>query len=311
MAVKENVKVLGINDFCSTGGHLEFQKNCLNNNIYPLLNIEYLAFDQDLSDQNIRINDPVNAGRMYLVGKGLKNNLSGRYSSIFFELRNAQKELAKKIILKVNEFFDSKGEKNKIDYEEIQLKIAKDFIGERHIAKAIKDNFNVGTMTETEIRNKFLKKNGIAYIKEPSDIFLNIFDCIEMIRNAGGVPCYPVLFDNKNGEFTEYEKDLNQLYKNLKKLDIKHLDIFPDRNNINNVYRIVSFFKQKGFHILFGTEHNTEEIKPITVKTQNKEKLENTIISTAYDGCCSIASHQNGGNLDDIRYGNEIIKSYI
>jgi len=38
---------------------------------------------------------------------------------------------------------------------------------------------------------------------------MSLEEVIEIITNAGGIPCYPVLLDDRNGNYTEYEKDRN------------------------------------------------------------------------------------------------------
>ncbi len=72
MAMQEKVAVLGINDFYTTGGYPEFAALALEHHVFPLFNIEFMALQPEEQRQGIRVNDPVNPGRTYLSGKGLK-----------------------------------------------------------------------------------------------------------------------------------------------------------------------------------------------------------------------------------------------
>ena len=71
MAREENVVLLGINDFFTVDGYKEFYQNALESGVFPLFNIEFIGLSGEMQQNNIRINDPVNPGRMYLSGKGL------------------------------------------------------------------------------------------------------------------------------------------------------------------------------------------------------------------------------------------------
>ena len=54
----------------------------------------------------------------------------------------------------------------------------------------------------------------------------------------------------------------------------------------------VQFFHEKGFIILFGTEHNTPELTPLKVCCRDKVQLDEELKMIAYEGACIIAAHQ-------------------
>lgn len=313
LAEKDEVKILGINDFFSTKGFFEFSSLAKQYKIYPLLNIEFLAYSPEFFNSRTRINDPTNPGRIYFVGKGLNPNavLSNKNFEIFTKAKNAHETRIRKMIDKINNFFSENHIKEKISYENIKNTQAKDFVGERHLAKEIKNVFKIKNISEDEIRNKFLKQNCPAFIEESIDSFLSIEDCINIIKNLGGIPCYPVLLDYKNGEMTEFEKDFDSLYNNLLNMGIKHLDVIPDRNDPENVKKFINFFDKKGFYILLGTEHNTSQKKRIRVTFKNNIELDEETSIISYKGCCSIAAHTEGNGENNIKEGENIIKSHI
>lgn len=311
LAKKDAVKVLGINDFYSVGGYGEFRDLAQANKIYAMYNAEFLALEPNFQHSKTRINDPSNCGRMYIVGKGFHpdgfGDMDHRCRNLLKTAIDSQVAHTKKIIERVNEFYNS----NLVSYEGIMKNGAKDFVGERHIAREIKRVYAVDNATEVDIRTKILKRGGPAYVEESEENFLTVTQCIEVIRSAKGIPCYPVLFDYGSNQFTEFESDLESMYKFLVKLGIKHLDIIPDRNSIENLKRLVEFFDKRGFYIMFGTEHNTHEMKRVRVTHKNGTELDQKLIDIAYKGCCSIAAWQAGLSEDDIECGDSVIKTYI
>ena len=68
MAGKENVKVLGINDFYTTDGYEEFNYLANKFRIFPMFNIEFMALQKDLQADGITLNYPNNPGRTYFSG---------------------------------------------------------------------------------------------------------------------------------------------------------------------------------------------------------------------------------------------------
>ena len=70
MARNESIALLGINDFYVTDGYTPFYKGCLNNRVFPLFNIEFIGLMKKEQQKGIRINDPINPGRIYFSGKG-------------------------------------------------------------------------------------------------------------------------------------------------------------------------------------------------------------------------------------------------
>ena len=60
MAVEEQVKVLGINDFNTAEGYDEFYDACTKAGIYPLFNIEFTGVIEEYRATNIRVNDTNN-----------------------------------------------------------------------------------------------------------------------------------------------------------------------------------------------------------------------------------------------------------
>jgi len=358
MARKEKVDVLGINDFYTMAGYREFSEWAEIYRIFPLYNIEFMALQKDLQEKGIRVNDPINPGRTYFSGKGLKYpvNLSG---SVLKQLQNVQKGSncqTREMVEKLNDFLKELNVDIRFSFDEIKKKYARNLLRERHIAKALREKISevffdeekqkafyvklfsgkalkssikdeVGL--ENEIRSNLLKSGGKAFVAEDDQAFLSLEQIIEIIINAGGIPCYPVLLDNSKGEYTDYEGDFDKLYRNLVAKKIYSIELIPGRNRPEILEKFVNFFNEKGFVITFGTEHNTPRLDPITVLDGNKKQLSDKMKKISYEGACVIAAHQyfisigekgylkkNGrARLKErkyfINFGNIVIKHFI
>jgi len=321
MAEKENVDVLGINDFYTMDGYREFSDWAEIFKIFPLYNIEFMALQKDLQMKGIRVNDPNNPGRTYFSGKGLKFpiTLKGSVKERLQNIQNGSNCQTREMIEKLNNFLKELKVDISFSFDEVKNKYARNLLRERHIAKAlrekisevfpeeedqksfylklfsgknVKSSLNDEVSLENEIRSNLLKSGGKAFVAEDDNAFLSLEQVIEIIIKAGGIPCYPVLLDNNKGEYTDYERDFDQLYKNLISKKIYSVELIPGRNRPENFERFVNFFNNKGFVITFGTEHNTPRLDPITVLDGNKKPLSDEMKKISYEGACIIAAHQ-------------------
>ena len=321
IATSENVKVLGINDFNTTDGYVEFFKLALKYKIFPLYNIEFMGMLADEQANGIRVNDPNNPGRTYFSGKGLRYpvQMDEKNEKILNSIVNESFYQVEEMISKLNDYLQLIGSDIRIDIDEIREKWAKELVRERHIAKALRikifEEFSTDDKRvmflekllgeyvsesliddvpalENKIRARLLKKGGVAYAEENEKAFPEIEKIIEIIVNAGGIPCYPVLLDDKNGNFTEYESDSMELMRKLKKLNVPSIELIPGRNDFNKLKEFVSFFDKNGFVITLGTEHNTPAMEPVTVSCRNGKALDRELLSISYRGTSVIAAHQ-------------------
>ena len=145
---------------------------------------------------------------------------------------------------------------------------------------------------ENEIRGNLLKSGGKAFVEEDDKAFMSIDEVIKIIVGAGGIPCYPVLLDDKNGTYTEYEADNEKLYAELTKRNIGCIELIPGRNGASHLEKFVKFFDSKGFVVNFGTEHNAPDMIPLTCDTRGKVALSPEMRRISFEGACVIAAHQ-------------------
>ena len=321
MATSENIKVLGINDFNTTDGYVEFYKLALKYKIFPLFNIEFMGMLADEQANGILVNDPNNPGRTYFSGKGLRYpaQMGEKNKKILNSIVNESFCQVEEMICKLNDYLKQIGSDIRIGIDEIREKWAKELVRERHIAKALRikifEKFSTEKehrifleklfknrmpqtlpddlpALENEIRARLLKKGGVAYEKENEKAFPEIEKVIEIIVNAGGIPCYPVLLDDKNGNYTEYESDPVKLLEKLKERKVSSIELIPGRNDFNKLKEVVLFFDKNGFVVTLGTEHNTPAMEPITVSCREGKALDRELEFISYRGASVIVAHQ-------------------
>jgi hypothetical protein len=276
---------------------------------------------KDLQEAGIRVNDPNNPGRTYFSGKGLRYpvKMSEKSRQKIKTLQEESNRQTYQMVEKLNTFFAENQIDLHFDAADLQKKLAKSLFRERHIAQAIrlavfkeestadgrkrlfqkifsgkelKAPLGRVASVENEIRSNLLKAGGTAFVPEDPKAFLPLEEVIELIIDAGGIPCYPVLLDDANGNFTDYEADKEKLLKKLVKNDVYSIELIPGRNDCEILKDFVSFFNQNGFVITFGTEHNTPQLDPLKVTCRGGLPLDKALMQINYEGASVIAAHQ-------------------
>ena len=321
MAVNENVRVLGINDFYVTDGYDEFSELARRYRIYPLFNIEFIALSKELQEQGIRVNDPNNPGRTYICGKGLKypSVLKENYRKMLENIKAESQLQIVEMLEKLNVWLKETGMNFLLSYEEIRSRFARQMVRERHIAQALHHvvfehypddalrgevlkkiyggipsgvNIHHSAALENELRNNLLKAGKKAFVPENEKAFLSIEQVGEIITEAGGIPCYPVLLDDAAGNITEFEADRERLCQSLTDMNIRCIELIPQRNKLEIMEPFVRYFYERGFVITFGTEHNAPGLIPLTPCCRGDVPLTDFLMQVNYNGACVIAAHQ-------------------
>ena len=321
LAKAEGVSVLGINDFYTTDGYDEFAALAVKHKVFPLFNIEFMALQSHLQEAGVRVNDPSNPGRTYFSGKGLRQP-AGMSKASFEKIKNLQLESNRQtyeMVERLNAFMTEIQVGIIFDAKALHQRLAKNLFRERHIAQAVRigvfsfyedevdrrrilqkifsgkevksplDNFAV---LENEIRGNLLKAGGAAFVPEDPKAFLSLDEVIELIVDAGGIPCYPVLLDDPKGVCTDYEADKEKLLVELVKNDVYSIELIPGRNDFHILKDFVTYFHQNGFVITFGSEHNTPQLDPMKITCRGGVELDEELKQICYEGTAVIAAHQ-------------------
>lgn len=321
LARKEKISILGINDFYVTDGYEEFHDGSIKSGIFPLFNIEFIGLIKLQQKKGTRINDPNNPGRIYFCGKGLDYpfRIDKKYSSLLSAVREETQKQLITMVDKLNVIIREVDPALGLDFENIRKRFAKELVRERHLAKAIrilakerydsepgqmafiealfggkksKTGMNDPSALENEIRSNLLKAGGKAFVEEDDKSFLDIDTILNIILNAGGIPCYPVLLDDPSGKYTEFEQDPQKLCEILSELGIGCIELIPGRNDHGKLEEFVEFFHSNNFVITFGTEHNTPEMIPLVITARGGAELNKRMKEINIRGACILAAHQ-------------------
>ena len=321
MAVAENVKVVGINDFYSTNGYPDWVEGCETRKLFPLFNIEYISLNRADQAAGIKVNDPNNPGRTYLSGKGLAfpAQLEEPFATSLHVVRTESNIQTQKMCTRLNHLLDNCRATFELNYLEIRQTLTKGLVRERHLAQALrekiahkyphtedqqafykklfsgkemKSDINNSAAVENEIRGNLLKAGGAAFIPETPEAFLDMEMVCKMILNAGGIPTYPFLADDNNGNFTEFEAPKEKVIEILRKRNICSVEFITTRNSIGVLEEYAGYFHNQGFVVTFGTEHNTPAMEPVELFARNKTPLSKTLLEINYAGACVLAAHQ-------------------
>ena len=322
-AVAENVKVVGINDFNTAAGYDEWFAGCKKRRLYPLFNIELISLNEDDQKKGLRVNDPANPGRTYISGKGLKYpfNLSEPFATQLAAAQRKSNEQVELMCEKLNAILDANNIRFTLDFGWIKKELTKGNIRERHLAKALRmkvyefaenDESGIREMleqrfggfelksspkniadVENEIRTNLLKAGGPAFVSEKPDAFLSIDAVCKIILNAGGIPTYPFLADDKNGNYTDFENDLERVAKELKERGFHSVEFITTRNDVQLLEKYAGYLYDAGFVVTFGSEHNTPAMEPIELFARNSTPLTDKLMKINYEGACVIAAHQH------------------
>ena len=321
MAVNEDVKVTGINDFYTTDGYLKWAEGCVRRKIFPLFNIELISLNRTDQAAGIKVNDPNNPGRTYLSGKGLSfpPKLDEPYASTLGSVRQESNLQVRQMCHKLNEVLTGLNAGFQLDFEEIRTQLTMGMVRERHLAKALrekiaskitdsveqqqfyqkifggkalKSDIENFAAIENEIRGNLLKAGGAAFIPESLEAFPDMEMVCQIILNAGGIPTYPFLADDNNGNFTEFEASKETAFEMLLQRNIWSVEFIPTRNSIEVLDEYASYFNDNGLVVSFGTEHNTPAMEPIEVFARNSTALTERLLKINYEGACITAAHQ-------------------
>lgn len=321
LAKAEGVSVLGINDFYTTDGYNEFAELAVKHKVFPLFNIEFMALQSHLQEAGVRVNDPSNPGRTYFSGKGLRQP-AGMSEASFKKIKDLQLESNRQtyeMVDKLNDFMASIQVGILFDAKALHQRLAKNLFRERHIAQAVRIGVfrfyeddadrkrilqkifsgkevkspleNIAAL-ENEIRGNLLKAGGAAFVPEDPKAFLSLNEVIELIIDAGGIPCYPVLLDDPKGVCTDYEADKEKLLQELVNNDVYSIELIPGRNDFHVLKDFVTYFHRNGFVVTFGSEHNTPQLDPMKITCRGSVELDDELKQICYEGTAVIAAHK-------------------
>ncbi len=321
-AVAENVSVVGINDFYTAKGYEAWADGCRKRRLYPLFGIELISLNEADQKAGLRVNDPANPGRTYLSGKGMSHpfRLSEPYATLLSTVQAESNRQVEALCVKLNDHLREKEASFILDVEQIKRKLTSGSLRERHLARALRMKvydacnneeaaiqslltklFDGKTMkssvsdiaaVENEIRGNLLKAGGAAFVPEEATAFLPMEKVQELIVAAGGIPTYPFLADDAQGNYTDFESDLDRVADQLTERGFHSVEFITTRNNVSLLERYAAYLHDRGFVVTFGSEHNSPAMEPIELFARHGVPLTDRLKLINYEGACLIAAHQ-------------------
>jgi len=284
---RAGLEVMGINDHYTISGHKEFRRACVILGLKSTFSIEAMAMSVEAKNSGERYNDPKNPGRIYLCGKGVVHDLKVGSSSehLLSSIRRAFRERCERMTEKVSALLSSIDPSLILSFDDVLKLTPRGNVTERHVAQAvietIRRNFpkkedqrrllenllgNLGDedlsredKLQNLVRNKLLKAGGPAYVEEPEEVFPSVEILVNLFRDYGAIPTYPVL----GNPITEKEKNLGSLFNELEEYGIYAVEVIPKRNTRGRLREILKEAEKHGFPVFSGTEHNTKALEPL------------------------------------------------
>ena len=144
LAEKEDVEVIGINDFFVADGYDQFYNSAVKARKFPLFNVEFIGLIPAFQQKGITVNDPNNPGRIYFSGKGLNYPYSvseenAKFLQGLFEESQVQ---VKEMVEKADQLLQAIDADLTLTYKGVKGAYAKELVRERHIATAIRSLVN-------------------------------------------------------------------------------------------------------------------------------------------------------------------------
>ncbi|MDR2139936.1 MAG: hypothetical protein LBP50_10365 [Tannerella sp.] len=321
-AANENVKIVGINDFYSMDGYVEWRDEALKRRLFPLFNIEFISLQEEDQAKGVRVNDPNNSGRTYLSGKGLKcpPDLPEPWAAQLADVRSESNRQVKRMCDRLNETLAAHDAGFSLDFARIERELTRGAVRERHLAKALRmeathhlkgngaamaalferlfggkalqSRTDHHATVENEIRGNLLKAGGAAFVPEDPKAFLPMETVCRIILAAGGIPTYPFLADDAKGDFTDFEQDVVQTAETLKRRGIHSVEFITTRNSVEALERYAGYLHDHGFVVTFGSEHNTPAMEPVELFARGGVPLTVRLKQINYEGACVVAAHQ-------------------
>ncbi len=321
--VAEGARAIGISNFYDQNVYTLFAEKATAAGIVPLFGLEMITFAPDLAERGVRVNDPANAGRYYICGKGISpfREKTPEADRIATEIRQGNDERAAAQVEKVRLHMQHSAVPgaDALTVEAISADVARRggvpvewvSLQERHIARAAQEvlaglpkdvrlaaldrlygqpsgvDVDNAVALQGEIRSRLLKTGAPAFVPE---VPLSFDDAYRYILDMGGIPVYPTLADGAD-PICEYETPAADLAADVIKRHIYAAELIPIRNKSACVDEYVRAFRDAGLVVVAGTEHNTADRIPLDPACVDGP-LSAYARQAFWEGTCVVAAHQ-------------------
>ncbi|MEJ5171694.1 MAG: hypothetical protein WHU10_11960, partial [Fimbriimonadales bacterium] len=238
-AKAEGAVLLGAANYYDYSVFESFARRCLDAGVFPLVGTEILTWMDDCARQGWLVNDPGNPGKAYLCGKAIArcSEPTPWASDKLRQIREADSARLEAMTERFESLARNAGLSLRITAEEIRRRVARRHgvpestvvLQERHLAMAAAealasvDADAAGRLLgcdppsdpvrlQNELRSRLLKAGKPAYVEER---FVPFEEGARLVRELGGVPCYPAIMDGIPGGPSPFERTPEELARNL------------------------------------------------------------------------------------------------
>ncbi len=323
LAADQDVRILGASNYYDFRVYSEFAALALRRGVFPLFGIEIISLLGDLEEAGIRVNDPVNPGKMYLCGKGIAlfDPMSEEAAGLLAVVREKDSERMNRMTTRLALRFSSAGLETGID----AIAVKKEVVGrhgcpedtvylqERHVAQSFQEAVfqrlqgderaalllrafgapaaapEDAAGVQSEIRSLLMKAGKPAYVEET---FVGFDHARRLILALGGIPSYPTLADGAS-TICQFETPVTDLINAIVARGVYAAELIPIRNSPDQLVRYVEALRSAGLVVTAGTEHNTRDMLPLEPTCVDGQPIPVAIQEIFWEGACVIAAHQH------------------
>lgn len=324
LAAAEGVRALGVSNFHDVHVYERFARSARAAGIVPLFGVEFVTVLDGPMQDGIRLNDPVNPGRMYLCGKGVDpfmepTELATRLADA---VRAADRKRMGAMVPLLRACFNGAGLGTSLTAENIAEEVGERadvppawvVLQERHVAMAFQEALFLRippalramilagvyggppaapvedpVAVQGEIRSRLMKAGRPAFVPESP---VSFEDAYRLVLEMDGIPCYPTLADGAD-PICPWEAPPEALAVRLLELGIWAAELIPTRNRPSVVDEYVAAFGAAGIIVMAGTEHNTQERIPMEPRCADGTLPSDLALAAFREGTCIVAAHQH------------------
>ncbi len=323
LARRDAIDVLGVSNYYDYSVYGEFARLACNAGIFPIYGIEILAMQEDLRAAEVKVNDPGNPGKTYLCGKGITrfspDVMTPQAAHLLAQIRGSDSRRMAQMIARLARIFAERGVATGLDHEAVIERVVRRhgsprdsvYLQERHAAQAFQERLfelvpdqrraemlskvlgvpsscDSPVKVQNDIRSHLMKAGKPAFVDET---YVTFEDAVTLVRELGGIPCYPVLADGAQ-PICGFEQTPQKLTANLKARNIHAVEFIPVRNTPEVLSQYVTVLRDAGLIVTAGTEHNTLELIPIEPTCVNGASIPDPAAAIFREGACVVAAHQ-------------------
>jgi hypothetical protein len=141
---------------------------------------------------------------------------------------------------------------------------------------------------QNEMRSAMMKAGRPCYAPED---FVGLTEARELIRELGGIDCYPIVADGVN-PMSPFEESPDILIDNLRELKFHMVEVITVRNSAEVLSMYVTKLRKAGLVVAAGTEHNTLDLIPIEPQCKGQVDVPEPVKEIFWEGVCVTAAHQ-------------------